>query len=123
MVERVTQETRRESARVTVEGRAGDSAGSKSAISVSNARQAGKASLWSRLELRELSDRGRGGAGAVAAGRLMRWGRRGECGRGAAGRACSCDRVGGPAPGAHPLSPVWKLQATVDPAVIGHWWS
>jgi hypothetical protein len=38
------------------------------------------------------------------------------------GRACSCDRVGCPAPGAHPLSPAWKLQATADPAVVGHWW-
>ena len=28
----------------------------------------------------------------------------------AAGRACSCDRVGCPAPGAHPLSPAWKLR-------------
>ena len=39
------------------------------------------------------------------------------------GRACSCDRVGCPAPGAHPLSPAWQLQATVDLAVIGHWWA
>lgn len=39
------------------------------------------------------------------------------------GRACSCDRVGCPAPGAHPLSPAWKLQATADPAVVGQWWS
>jgi Bifunctional DNA primase/polymerase, N-terminal len=40
-----------------------------------------------------------------------------------AGHACSCDRVGCPAPGAHPLSPAWKLQATADPAVIGTWWN
>jgi hypothetical protein len=39
------------------------------------------------------------------------------------GRACSCDRVGCPAPGAHPLSPAWKLQATSDQAVVGHWWT
>ncbi len=39
------------------------------------------------------------------------------------GRACSCDRVGCPAPGAHPLSPAWKLQATADPAVVGRWWA
>ncbi len=39
------------------------------------------------------------------------------------GRACSCDRVGCPAPGAHPLSPAWKLQATADPAVVGQWWT
>jgi bifunctional DNA primase/polymerase-like protein len=37
-------------------------------------------------------------------------------------RACSCDRVGCPAPGAHPLSPAWKLQASTDVAVVGHWW-
>src|SRR5215472_16455779 len=39
------------------------------------------------------------------------------------GRACSCDRVGCPSPGAHPLSPAWKLQATVDEEVIRRWWS
>jgi Bifunctional DNA primase/polymerase, N-terminal len=38
------------------------------------------------------------------------------------GRACSCDRVGCPAPGAHPVSPTWQMQATVDSAVIGQWW-
>lgn len=38
------------------------------------------------------------------------------------GRACSCDRVGCPAPGAHPVSPTWQMQATVDAAVIGQWW-
>src|ERR1700761_7024040 len=38
------------------------------------------------------------------------------------GRACSCDRVGCPAPGAHPVSPTWQMQATVDNAVIGQWW-
>jgi hypothetical protein len=37
-------------------------------------------------------------------------------------RSCSCDRIGCPAPGAHPLSPAWKLQATTDPAVTAHWW-
>ena len=35
------------------------------------------------------------------------------------GRACSCDRVGCPAPGAHPVSPAWQMQATVDTNVIG----
>jgi Bifunctional DNA primase/polymerase, N-terminal len=40
-----------------------------------------------------------------------------------AGRACSCDRVGCPAPGAHPLSLAWKMQANADPAVVGQWWS
>jgi hypothetical protein len=38
------------------------------------------------------------------------------------GRACSCDRVGCPAPGAHPLSPAWKLQASADVAVVAQWW-
>jgi len=38
------------------------------------------------------------------------------------GRACSCDRVGCPAPAAHPVSPTWQMQSTVDPAVIGQWW-
>src|SRR5215469_11751518 len=37
-------------------------------------------------------------------------------------RACSCDRIGCPAPGAHPLSPAWKLQATTDQRVVGLWW-
>ena len=38
------------------------------------------------------------------------------------GRACSCDRVGCPAPGAHPESPAWQLQATVDTDMIEGWW-
>ena len=38
------------------------------------------------------------------------------------GRACSCDRVGCPAPGAHPVSPAWQTQATVDTDVIASWW-
>ena len=38
------------------------------------------------------------------------------------GRACSCDRVGCPAPGAHPVSPTWQMQATVDATVIGQRW-
>jgi Bifunctional DNA primase/polymerase, N-terminal len=38
------------------------------------------------------------------------------------GRACSCDRVGCPAPGAHPVSPAWQMQATVDLKVIESWW-
>jgi hypothetical protein len=38
------------------------------------------------------------------------------------GRGCSCDRVGCPAPGAHPISPAWQLQATVDLSVIESWW-
>jgi Bifunctional DNA primase/polymerase, N-terminal len=39
------------------------------------------------------------------------------------GRACSCDRVGCPAPGAHPVSPTWQMQATVDTEVIRTWWA
>jgi hypothetical protein len=42
---------------------------------------------------------------------------------GGQGRACSCDRIGCPSPGAHPLSPAWKLQATADVAVVSRWWS
>src|SRR5579859_7856114 len=38
------------------------------------------------------------------------------------GRACSCDRVGCPAPGAHPVSPAWQMQASVDLNVIQNWW-
>jgi hypothetical protein len=38
------------------------------------------------------------------------------------GRGCSCDRVGCPAPGAHPVSPAWQMQATVDLNVIQRWW-
>jgi hypothetical protein len=43
-------------------------------------------------------------------------------GSGEPGRACSCDRVGCPAPGAHPESPAWQMQATVDLNVIRGWW-
>ena len=38
------------------------------------------------------------------------------------GRACSCDRLGCPAPGAHPVSPAWQMQATVDLNMIQRWW-
>ncbi|GAA2655927.1 MULTISPECIES: bifunctional DNA primase/polymerase [Nonomuraea] len=37
-------------------------------------------------------------------------------------RACSCDRIGCPDPGAHPLSPAWSLQATTDTAQLTRWW-
>jgi hypothetical protein len=47
---------------------------------------------------------------------------RGKRGSIETGRACSCDRVGCPAPGAHPVSPAWQMQATVDLNVIGDWW-
>ena len=38
------------------------------------------------------------------------------------GRACSCDRVGCPAPGAHPVSPAWQLEASAEPDEVGRWW-
>jgi Bifunctional DNA primase/polymerase, N-terminal len=39
-----------------------------------------------------------------------------------AGRACSCDRMGCPAPGAHPMSPAWQVEATTDPATVWSCW-
>ena len=39
------------------------------------------------------------------------------------GRACSCDRVGCPAPGAHPVAATWQMQATVDTPTIQSWWA
>ena len=41
---------------------------------------------------------------------------------GAGGRACSCDRIGCPAPGAHPLSPAWQREASADQAVVRRSW-
>jgi bifunctional DNA primase/polymerase-like protein len=38
------------------------------------------------------------------------------------GRACSCDRIGCPAPAAHPISPAWQLEASSDPAEVSRWW-
>jgi hypothetical protein len=38
------------------------------------------------------------------------------------GRACSCDRIGCPAPGAHPVSPAWQIEASADPGEVGRWW-
>jgi hypothetical protein len=38
------------------------------------------------------------------------------------GRACSCDRVGCPAPGAHPVTPTWQMQATSDKSTVAAWW-
>ena len=35
------------------------------------------------------------------------------------GRACSCDRIGCPAPAAHPISPAWQIEASTDPAEVG----
>ena len=43
--------------------------------------------------------------------------------RGAAAvRGCSCDRMGCPAPGAHPVSAAWQVEATADPATVGGLW-
>src|ERR1700749_3814932 len=47
---------------------------------------------------------------------------RGMDGKKEPGRACSCDRVGCPAPGAHPVSPTWQMQGTVDGETIRQWW-
>jgi hypothetical protein len=38
-------------------------------------------------------------------------------------RACSCDRIGCPAPGAHPVSPTWQMQASTDLTQVGSWWA
>jgi hypothetical protein len=38
-------------------------------------------------------------------------------------RACSCDRIGCPAPGAHPVSAAWQLQASADPAGVSGLWA
>jgi Bifunctional DNA primase/polymerase, N-terminal len=37
-------------------------------------------------------------------------------------RACSCDRLGCPSPGAHPLSPAWQMQASADHTIVARWW-
>ncbi|MBB6173910.1 hypothetical protein HNR23_003970 [Nocardiopsis mwathae] len=39
------------------------------------------------------------------------------------GRACGCDRIGCPDPGAHPVSAAWGMESTVDPETIRHWWT
>jgi bifunctional DNA primase/polymerase-like protein len=39
------------------------------------------------------------------------------------GRACSCDRIGCPAPGAHPVSPAWQMQASADAGAVGRSWA
>ena len=40
-----------------------------------------------------------------------------------AARGCSCDRIGCPAPGAHPISAAWQVEATTDPAVADAMWA
>jgi hypothetical protein len=54
-------------------------------------------------------------AGAYPPGRSHR--------AGETSRGCSCDRIGCPAPGAHPMSPAWQMQATSDPALVVRWWA
>jgi hypothetical protein len=39
------------------------------------------------------------------------------------GRACSCDRLGCPAPAAHPISPAWPVEATADPLIAERRWT
>lgn len=38
-------------------------------------------------------------------------------------RACSCDRIGCPDPGAHPVAATWARQASLDPEEVGRWWA
>ncbi|MEU5876848.1 bifunctional DNA primase/polymerase [Spirillospora sp. NPDC047279] len=38
-------------------------------------------------------------------------------------RACSCDRIGCPDPGAHPVSAAWAIQASTDPEALKRRWS
>ena len=42
--------------------------------------------------------------------------------RRSSGRACSCDRIGCPAPGAHPISAAWQIEASSDPADVARRW-
>ncbi|MGK5629094.1 bifunctional DNA primase/polymerase [Streptomyces sp. URMC 123] len=37
------------------------------------------------------------------------------------GYGCSCDRIGCPTPGRHPVSFAWQTQATTDPELVGRW--
>jgi Bifunctional DNA primase/polymerase, N-terminal len=37
-------------------------------------------------------------------------------------RACSCDRLGCPSPGSHPVSPAWQNVASTNPDLVGRWW-
>jgi Bifunctional DNA primase/polymerase, N-terminal len=37
-------------------------------------------------------------------------------------RACSCDRIGCPSPGAHPVSPAWQIMASTDQGIVARWW-
>jgi Bifunctional DNA primase/polymerase, N-terminal len=59
----------------------------------------------------------RGGSGRHRVAALAARGQR----RGS-GRACSCDRIGCPAPGAHPVSAAWQIEASSNPAEVARWW-
>ncbi len=37
-------------------------------------------------------------------------------------RSCSCDRIGCPSPGAHPVSPAWQTLASSNPELVARWW-
>src|SRR5215469_2729713 len=37
-------------------------------------------------------------------------------------RACSCDRIGCPAPGAHPVSAAWQIEASSDTGEVARCW-
>lgn len=37
------------------------------------------------------------------------------------GFGCSCDRIGCPSPGQHPLSMAWQTQASTDPHTVAAW--
>ena len=37
------------------------------------------------------------------------------------GFGCSCDRIGCPVPGQHPVSPAWHSQASTDPQRVAQW--
>ena len=37
------------------------------------------------------------------------------------GFGCSCDRIGCPIPGLHPVSPAWQTQASTDPQRVDQW--
>lgn len=39
------------------------------------------------------------------------------------GRGCSCDRLGCPAPGAHPVSATWAMESTFDRSRVANWWA
>ena len=38
-------------------------------------------------------------------------------------RACSCDRIGCPRPGAHPVTTGWARQATTERETLDRWWA